>query len=204
MNRITGFREATFRPPSLFRGRIYRRTALLVLLCALAATPLWAQRWSVSTNALDYLNFGTLNAEVSWAASRHWSLSAQARYNPFQFGDEAPVANRQRSFALGARWWPWHVFSGWFISAGGRYREYNAGGFESPRTEEGEGYGGSVGAGYAHMLSPHLNLEFGLGFWAGVKQYAVYSCPRCGITLETGRKAFVMPDNLLIALTYVF
>ena len=58
--------------------------------------------------------------------------------------------------------------------------------------------------GNAHMLAPHLNLEFGLGLWAGADIYKVYSCPSCGLTLDGGVKGFVLPDDITIALVYVF
>ena len=44
-----------------------------------------AQKVSVSTNVLDYLALGTMNIDVSYAFSRHWSAVAGVRYNPFTF-----------------------------------------------------------------------------------------------------------------------
>ena len=44
-----------------------------------------AQKVSLSTNLLDYAALGTMNVDVSYAFSRHWSATAGVRYNPFTF-----------------------------------------------------------------------------------------------------------------------
>ena len=62
----------------------------------------------------------------------------------------------------------------------------------------------AASAGYSLMIGSHLNLDFGLGLWAGRTWYTRYACPRCGRTLEKGSRPFVLPDNLIISLTYVF
>ena len=74
----------------------------------------------------------------------------------------------------------------------------------SSRTEEGDRGGVGLYAGYSHMLTQHLNLEFGLGMWGGMSWYKIYSCPSCGLTLENGRKWFARPDDVMMSLVYVF
>lgn len=173
----------------------------LVLACCNAG----GQRFSVSTNAVSYLNLGTINAEMSYSAARHWTVTAGAKYNPFSFnGKEGEFRNRQQSYNVGIRYWPWHTYSGWWIAAKAQYQEYNTGGFFSPETEEGDRWGGGVSAGYTYMISPKFNLEFGLGFWAGMGKYVVYSCPTCGLTLDSGTKAFILPNEIIIGVSYVF
>ena len=167
---------------------------------------LHAQQWSASTNVIDYVNLGTFNAELTYGVARHWSLTAGAKYNPFSFtGASGQVArHRQQQYAIGARWWPWHVNSGWWGAAKLQYQEYNMGGVFSNSTEEGDCYGGGLTAGYTHMLNKHLNLEFGLGLWGGYKVYTVYSCPECGITEEQGTKFFFAPNDIIVSVAYVF
>ena len=172
------------------------------LLTGLAA---FAQQWSVGTNFMDYANFGTLNAEVSMSVARNWSVNAQAKYNPFGWENNGePLSAKQQSYALGGRYWPWHVFSGWWVGARMQYQEYNRGGIKSPQTREGDRYGAGVSAGYSYMLMTHLNLEMGLGAWTGYDRYVKYSCPVCGVTEEYGGTWFVLPHDILLALTYVF
>lgn len=173
-----------------------------VFLCTAAS----AQRFALSTNALDYANFGTLNADLSFALSQHWSVGAGAKYNPFSYknAEGESLQNRQRSVAVGARWWPWHIWSGWWMAGKLQYREYNSGGILSQRTEEGDSYGGGLSFGYSYMLGTHINVEAGVGAWTGVRYYTVYACPTCGMTEDKGKKFFVLPNDLLLSVSYVF
>ena len=184
-----------------------RIVSVAVVFLTICVNQSSAQRVSVATNLLDYACLGTFNIESSYSLSRHWSLTAGARYNPFSFhrGDsDRQFQYRQQSYALGVRLWPWHSLSGWWFASKLRYQEYNHGGILSRDTEEGDRVGLGLYAGYTHMLSRHFNIEFGLGVWGGGAWYTSYSCPYCGLTLNHGRKFFVLPDDLMISLAYVF
>lgn len=181
--------------------------SLSLLLIIISCVPAKAQKLSVSTNLLDYACLGTFNAEFSYAFLRHWSLVAGAKYNPFTFkqNDSAHQFQlRQQSYAFGVRFWPWYIWSGWWFAAKARWQEYNQGGIISRKTVEGDRLGGGIYAGYSYMLAPHLNLEFGLGVWTGADFYKVYSCQKCGLTVEQGQRLFVLPDDIMISLAYVF
>lgn len=186
-------------------SRFLKYFILLIFLCkGVSAT---GQKYSVSTNFIDYLNLGTLNLEASAGLSQHLGIVAGVKYNPFTFrkGEkDGQFQNRQQAYSIGMRWWGWHVYSGWWLCGKLQYQEYNTGGIFSRRTEEGDRIGLGLSGGYTHILCKHLNLDFGLGFWGGIKKYAVYSCPTCGITRESGIKAFLLPDNITLALCYVF
>lgn len=180
---------------------------LLAVLLVLWCIPSVAQKFSVSTNVLGYLSLGTMNADVSYAVSRRWSLTAGVRYNPFTFRSSDPekqFQHRQQSYALGARLWPWHIWSGWWFASKVRYQEYNSGGLISAETSEGDRFGAGVYAGYTYMVSPHVNLEFGAGVWAGKDHYSRYSCQRCGVTVSKGEEFFVLPDDIMVSVVYVF
>lgn len=186
-----------------------RFSILLTITLAVILMPVsaGARKFSVSTNVLGYLYLGTLNMEASYGLSRHWSLNAGAKFNPFTFrldGKDTQMQSRQQSYELGVRMWPWHVYSGWWVAAKAKYQEYNTGGIFSRKTEEGDGFGIGFSAGYSYMVHPHLNLEFGLGLWSGIKKYAVYDCPSCGLTTDSGTKGFILPNELLLSLVYVF
>ena len=177
----------------------------LFLVCSAAKAD--HGRFSISTNLLDYVRLATLNADASFAASRHWSFVAGARYNPFTFREGQPGRQfqyRQQSYAVGARWWFWHTWSGWWLAGKLRYQEYNIGGIVTQKTEEGDRAGAGFYAGYTHMLAPHFNIEFGFGMWGGMSWYKEYSCPNCGVTVESGNRWFARPDDLMISLVYVF
>ena len=180
---------------------------LLILAALLTVCPgAGAQKFSVGTNLADDARYGTLNAEASLAVARRWSLYAGAKYNPFLFHDNngEPFSARQRVFSAGARYWPWNVYSGWWLSARAQYQEYNRGGIDAPETQEGDRYGIGVAAGYAYMLHPHLNVEIGAGLWGGYDRYTVYSCLVCGLTLDSGERSFLLPNDITLALVYVF
>ena len=143
-----------------------RRLIFAALLAVLLSPALNAQKLSLSTNLIDYACQGTLNAEVSYTMSQHWSLTARVKYNPFTFNKgnaDRQFQNRQQSYALGVRYWPWHSLSGWWISGRARYQEYNMGGLISRETEEGDKVGLVLSAGYTYMISKHFNVEFGIG-----------------------------------------
>lgn len=181
-------------------------------LSFLAAVTLFApaafcQSVSISTNAVGYADFGTLNMEASVSVARQWTLNAGVKYNPFMFkagADNHDLSNRQRLFAAGARFWPWHVFSGWWFAGKLQYQEYNVGGITSPQTQEGDRYGIGATVGYTYMLGEHFNIEFGIGGWAGADFFKRYECPVCGLTIGEGRRAFLLPNDILVAFSYIF
>ena len=59
-----------------------KRIIITAVIIACGWLPATAQQWSVGTNAVDWLNFGTLNVEASAAVAQHISVNASARYNP--------------------------------------------------------------------------------------------------------------------------
>jgi hypothetical protein len=181
----------------------------IIITLLLIALPIFcsAQDWSVSTNAMDYVSLGTMNAEASMATGRHISINASARINPWTFhkGDPSKqMQNRQQTYAVGVRYWPWHIYSGWWMSGMAQYQEYNRGGIISATTEEGDAYGLSIGAGYSLMLHEHWNLDFGLSLWGGQKTFVTYACPSCGKITEKGAKWFFLPNDLRVSIAYIF
>ena len=178
--------------------------AILLMPFALKAG---SSRFSISTNLLDYVRLATLNVDASYAVSTQWSVLAGARYNPFTFNEDDPQKQfqyRQRSCSLGARRWLSQDLSGWWMAGKVRFQEYNIGGIASLKTEEGNRYGLGIYAGYTRVLSQHVNLEFGVGMWGGMSYYTTYSCPSCGLTLDSGNTWFARPDDVMLSLVYVF
>ena len=164
-----------------------------------------AQNLSVATNVLDYVNMGTLNLSASYGVARHWSVEAGMKYNPFTWGEgDAVRQSRQRSLSAGARFWPWYVYSGWWVSGGARLQEYSLGGFSSSMTSEGDRAGAMLKAGYAHMIGPHFNVDLGAGIWGGYDRYVDFSCPTCGDVLSSGGRLFLLPADFILSLSYIF
>ena len=180
------------------------------------ATQLSAQRFSLSTNLLDWANLGTANLQAGLSFSRHLTLHAGARYNNWNFGSvEKGTAfqNRARTASLGLRYWPWNVYSSWWFSGKLALEEYNRGGFfKRTLTEEGVAAGLALGVGYSRMLAGHWTLDFGLGCWTGKAWYTQYACPRCGrivtrdnVAVQDATKWFIWPSHdIQVTLTYIF
>ena len=180
--------------------------ALILPLLLAVCLPMNAQRYSVGTNAVDWLSLGTLNAEASVAVSQHYSVHVGAELNPWTFraGDQQKqLQMRQNSYWGGLRWWPWHVYSGWWAGADLRYTVYNGGGIIKRETEEGDACGEGLYGGYSIMITDLWNLDLGIGVWGGWKEYTTYACPLCGVTLDSGGKPFWIPDAR-IAIQFIF
>lgn len=188
-----------------------------VFLCA-AGYLADAQNVTISTNFLDWANFGTVNGDVTVSLARRWSIGANAEYNPwtFKFNDgKTWIYNRHRTFGLYGEWWPWYVNAGWAVQFGAQYKEYAAGGFpffkhdygerfgKLPLTEEGDAVGGGASVKYSRLLGRNWSLEFSAGAWAGWKWYTRYRCPNCGRRLEQGQGFFVAPYNVAVKIVFV-
>ncbi|MCQ2220270.1 MAG: DUF3575 domain-containing protein [Prevotella sp.] len=182
-----------------------KRILSILLLILSVQMACLAQSASVSTNIVGYADFLTINAEASYGVARHWSIDVGFMYNPWTFKSEwGGACNERRTVYAGTRYWPWNVYSGWWIGAKAQWEEYSRGGIRSPQTEEGDAYGVGASAGYSLMLHRNLNLDFGLGLWGGYKKYTVYRCPTCGKIDESGAKAFIMPSDVSVSLMFTF
>lgn len=201
--------------------KLYRYLSAAVVTVSLlfaAGRTASAQRFSVSTNVVEWANLGTINGEASMAVAQHFSLHAGVRYNNWTFrpgvpedrfedpmGDnERQFENRKQAYAVSLRYWPWYIYSGWWGYVRGQYMEYNRGGLIRHKAEEGDAYGIGVGAGYTRMLHKNWNVEFGLGIWGGRKTFTEYRCTNCGSVTDQGTKIFILPDDVFVSLIYVF
>ncbi len=185
------------------------RLLLVVVIILSSALNVRAQRVAVSANLADIVNLGTLSGEISVATSRHISLNAGVRYNPWQYGSQEKgfVQNRKREASLGVRYWPWNIFSSWWFGMRTQVREYNLGGFFGQKfTEEGIAVGAEAAFGYSYMINSRFNVEFGAGVWSGHKWYTRYDCPRCGtiISEENSHGWFLFPGEVMVSLVYIF
>lgn len=165
-----------------------------------------AQNWSVSTNLGDMACLVTLNAEGSYAFSDHWSVDMGADYNPWTFssGRHGQMQNRHLSVYAGPSLWLDRAFEGWRFSSRLQYSRYNAGGVLSGTSEEGNAYGAGIGFGYYFPVSSCLRFGLGASIWAGVKDFTVYECTRCGRIVNQGTGFFAGPDDVMISFCYVF
>ncbi len=200
------------------KNLIYVLVSSLAFLFAMRL-PCSAQQFSVETNALDWANYITINAEGGIAVGRHISLHGGVRINPWVFApgdpeirftdpmatEERQAQNKKQAYNLGVRYWPWYIFSGFWFSAKGQYMEYDHGNVYGKREREaGDAWGVGLGAGYTYMLHENWNIDIGLGAWAGLTNYGRYRCTNCGQPVESGKKGFFLPDFFSVSLMYIF
>lgn len=180
---------------------------MIVLMLVSGALRCNAQTFSVETNLLDYANLGTINLEANVGVSQHVSLLAGGSYNDWEFEGASVhdiISNKQKKGYAGFRYWPWHIYSGWWFAVKGQWQEYGKGGVWRPALEEGTAIGAGALAGYTLMMSKHLNLNFALGVWGGSKEYTLWNCRHCNRIREQGKKGFVELDNVYVSLAYIF
>lgn len=165
-----------------------------------------AQKMSFGTNGIGYLALGTINGEFSVGLTRNWSILLSGAYNPFTYNKESErqFQHKEATVALGTRYWPWHLFSGWFMGSRVLASQYNRGGLLTPTSEEGELIGIGLNGGYSLMIAKNINIEFGAGVLFGGRQYTSYECPRCGRIISQSKKFFISPDNLLLQFVILF
>ena len=178
-------------------------SACIILLNAWHAD---AQKYAVAVNAADAISLGTISVDCSYSTGRHITVNAGARINPwtFQSGSSKQFQTRHQTYYAGIRYWYWNAYSGWWTGTKAQFQEYNRGGILSQTTEEGNSYGLTINGGYSLMLSKHLNLDFGIGIWGGTQFYTEFSCPKCGRITASGKRFFILPDELIISLAWIF
>ena len=168
-----------------------------------------AQRWAVSTNALQWAALGSINAEGGYSISQNFSLSAGVAVNPWLVNSPTFVKMRNNQYGgyVGVKYWPWHVYSEWWIGVKAQYKKFEQTGILSSNLVTGDAIGGGLSAGYSFMLGNHFNLDLGAGVWGGkVLNYKKYKDEYKIDTqiIEDGSRGFVFLDNLILSLIYIF
>ena len=126
------------------------------------------RNWALSLNLADYADWGTVQGDIQYGISRHVSIDACARFN-----------RQDQVFSAGARWWPWYIYSGWWVKGLAQV------------ASAGEAYGAGLSLGYSLILTSWLNLDLGVGGWAGRKES------------EGVRSWFIAPNGVTAALMFV-
>ena len=171
------------------------------------------KEWAISTNLVDYLD-GTINLEAQYAVARHWTLDARVATNTHSYG-KADMQDQKQFVALGARYWPWYTYSGWWFRADAQVQTYHTAGLpckwcgiveDASIPERGNAYGAGLSLGYSWMLTKWLNLDFSTGLWGGLKTFAQYTTPTFQTPTTTAyqTKAFYGVNNLTLGMMIVF
>ena len=170
-------------------------------------------KWDISTNIFDWADFATINVDAAYTLSRHWSIQAGLKFNPWKFepnkGAIKLVENKQIGVSFGGRYWPWYVYSGLWFCGKIQYCSFEETGVWRPAFDTGKALGAGLSMGYTIMLNERFNLEIGGGFWGGaLLQHELYNCPdKCydlGDLRESGPKGFIALNDLNISVHYLF
>ena len=166
-----------------------------------------AHNFSLSTNMVDWANFGTVNLDAGMSLSRHFTISAGCKYNPWKFETKSgmPLMNNQITAYFGTRYWPFYTYTGWWLGARLRYTDFAQTGVLRPKYFSGKSIGAGLSAGYTWMLAKHLRIELGAGFWGGRHlEYEQYRTSANMILDDHGPRNFISVDELSLTLVYVF
>ena len=188
---------------SLLKRAIFL-TAIFLFSASVASR---AQNLSLSTNFVDWGFFGTANLTFESAFSKHFSMEVGAKYNPWTFkkNSDRPIMNQQITGFVSAKYWFWYVYSGWWMSAKAKYNDYTQTGLIRYSLDEGKSVGAGLAFGYSYMLGKHFNIDLSLGLWGGrTFDYVSYDSAARKKVLKSGNKWFLGPDNIEVALKYVF
>jgi len=199
--------------------RLYAGLLLAFLILFSGTVPASAQSFSVSTNIVEWGNLGTMNVEAGLPLSKHFSVHGGVRVNPWLFGETGDMdekygvpiedgrkifCNKKTSVGLSIRWWPWYVFSGWWMRLKAQYSSYDRGGLVHKTRTIGDAVGLSLGLGYTFMLSSNWNMEIGVAGWGGYTSERYKESMMTPIITEPVWKTFILPDEVSISFAYVF
>lgn len=207
-------RPAYDRPASFFTmkilSKILKVTSLViasVVVLSWTSPDCRAQKFALSTNLVEWANFGTTNLDASLSVSQHVSLFVGGKYNPWKYktAKGMPVYENQTTAYVGMRYWPWYVYSGWWIAGKLRYTDFSETGVLRPKLFEGKSVGAAVSFGYTWMIHERFNIEIGGGIWGGRHlEYAKYQTPASMELMERGARNFFFIDDLQVSIMYVF
>jgi len=130
------------------------------------------------------------------------------KLNPWDFSkSDEQIFNKMTALYAGARYWLWYVNSGFWCQGKLQFANYRITGTWRPALDEGTAIGTGVSAGYSFMLTNRINLDLGLGAWAGyLARHNLYECSDC-LRLresESGPGGFLDWDHISVSLTYIF
>lgn len=180
---------------------------MLLLVCAPRVAQ--AQKWAVSTNALTWLNIGTINAEGSVSVDKHLTVHAGFTANPWKMNTSTYVElkNQQYGGYAGVRYWPVYAYMDWWIGAKLQYKNFEEAGLLTRNLLKGDALGAGLSGGYSFLISDHVNLDFGLGIWGG--RLVTYKKYKGAEEIEDqiedkGPRNFIFLDNVMVSLVYIF
>lgn len=173
---LTGDLRATYLKSDIALGKRYLATALAGIAYHIGksefdtsaseeATSRGKRNMALTVNLMDLADLGTASLDIQYGIARHWTLDAGAKFNPWM--PKSGLFDKTQTFSLGARWWPWYIYSGWWVKAKAQAQCFKRQGIPLRNDGLGEALGAGISGGYSLILKPWLNLDFGIGGWGG-------------------------------------
>lgn len=155
-------------------------------------------------NAFDVINLVTLNVSADINLTKHMALGLVGKFNPWVFnkGTDKEKFDNKRMVYLNTKFYPWYIYDGWHFDVMGGWCDYTQRNSEG-LTESGNKFGAGLGAGYTYILTKHLNLELGVGFWLGQKSYNTTPNLASSTVVSSGKEFFIEAYNVQIGLSWV-
>lgn len=182
---------------------------LTLSMCALFPLRAHAQDVAIKTN-LAYAATTTPNLALELQTAPRSTVQLSYGINPWD------GHNRRIKHWLiqpEYRYWFCQAFNGWWIGAAARGGQFNVNNVSSPlgllrhfdkgRREEGWFAGVGVTVGYQWLLSPHWNLELGIGLGYDYLHFSQYKCGNCGELTRRAREHYVGPTDLSLSIMYL-
>lgn len=147
---------------------------------------------AVDVRVGDHVTLGVAGGLKPWPRWAFWDW------------DNSGDNKHWRNFAVVPqfRWWPEHVWDGWFVGTDFIYTHYNVGAVRFPFGMypdvrdfrlQGSFWGGGLLVGWSWWLTDNWRIETEAGLAAGLAAYDRYDCPHCGTKLGTEHKAALVP-----------
>lgn len=136
----------------------------------------------------------------------HFTATAGLDINPWKINTPTgyvDLMNRQYGASLGAKYWPWHVYSEWWVGTKVQYKhfkksiKFDNNKLQGSEVKQGDAVGAGLSAGFSCMISEHFNVDFGVGLWGGRMLRYKY----CD---DEGPRNFISLDNVIVSLVYIF
>lgn len=181
------------------KRKIITVTICLLLVCMLNTAK--AQFYSVKTNLIG-LATANINAELSMALNRKWSLHVPVQYNPLVMRDNRQFRNL--TVEPGVRYWFKESYTRNFIGLYAVASRFHFGKVWDNNRYDGNGFGAGVSYGHSYPVATRWNMEWEVGVGAVWADYTKYKCKKCGLNLGRKQGLYFVPTRIAVNIVYLF
>ena len=160
-----------------------------------------AQFYSLSTNLVG-LGTGTINAELSFALNRQWTMHIPVQDNPLILKDNRQLRNV--TIQPEVRYWFLESYYRNFFGIYAIASRFHIGKIWDDYRYDGQAFGTGLSYGQTYPLSKRLNLEWELGAGLVWADYTKYKCKKCGEIIGRESGFHFIPTRAALNISYLF